>query len=66
MDSPQGSVNAPSFPKPVLIIGREHMNRSVHGDVVVVEMLPESEWKSSTEEVIDPDSELYSSLCDHL
>lgn len=52
----EGSVNVPSFPKPVLITGREHMNRSVHGDLVVVEMLPESEWKSSADEVLDQDS----------
>ncbi|GJJ08443.1 hypothetical protein Clacol_002659 [Clathrus columnatus] len=51
----EGSVNVLSFHRPVLIIGREHMNRSVHGDVVAIEMLPESEWKSSAEEVIDPE-----------
>lgn len=56
----KGSVNVPSFPKPVLITGREHMNRSVHGDLVVIEMLPESEWKSSADEVLDQDGESHS------
>lgn len=51
----KGSVNVPSYPKPVLITGREHINRSVHGDLVVIEMLPESEWKSSADEVLDQD-----------
>jgi len=31
------------------------MNRSVAGDLVVVEILPESEWKSIGEEVVDSD-----------
>lgn len=33
------------------------MNRSVAGDVVVVELLPESEWKGAAEDVVDSDSE---------
>lgn len=31
------------------------MNRAVAGDLVVVEVLPESEWKSIGEEVVDED-----------
>lgn len=33
------------------------MNRAVAGDLVVVEVLPESEWKSLGEEVVDEDGE---------
>lgn len=29
------------------------MNRAVHGDVVVVEVFDESEWKAPTDEVVD-------------
>jgi len=29
------------------------MNRAVHGDVVAVELFPESEWKSPGDEVVD-------------
>lgn len=29
------------------------MNRAIHGDVVAVEVFPESEWKSPGDEVID-------------
>lgn len=32
------------------------MNRSVNGDVVVVQLLPEAEWKAPGEEVVDQDS----------
>jgi len=44
-----------SLDKPVLLVGRENMNRSVDGDVVVVEIFPKEEWKAPGEEVIDQD-----------
>ena len=42
----------------MLLVGREAMNRSVDGDVVVVELLPKSEWRAPATEVIDQDGEL--------
>lgn len=60
----QGSVNVPSLNKPVLLVGKEHMNRATSGDSVAVELLPESEWRASAEEVLDQDgqsSPLYAS-----
>lgn len=33
------------------------MNRSVAGDVVVVQLLPESEWKGAADDVVDSESE---------
>ncbi|KAK6903838.1 hypothetical protein I203_107346 [Kwoniella mangroviensis CBS 8507] len=51
----EGTVNVPGLNKPVLLVGREAMNRSVNGDVVVVEILPESEWKAPGTEVVDQD-----------
>ncbi|WVQ84127.1 hypothetical protein IAT38_006274 [Cryptococcus sp. DSM 104549] len=51
----EGTVTVPGLKKPVLLVGREAMNRSVNGDVVVVEILPESEWKAPGEEVVDQD-----------
>ncbi|KAG6808306.1 hypothetical protein H0H92_004576 [Tricholoma furcatifolium] len=54
----KGSVPVPAFTKPVLLIGRENMNRAVSGDVVVVEIFPESEWKAPGDEVVDQDSTL--------
>ena len=49
----QGSVSITAFDKPVLLVGREHMNRAVQGDVVVVEVLNEKEWKAPADEVVD-------------
>ncbi|WVF69920.1 hypothetical protein IAT40_004704 [Kwoniella sp. CBS 6097] len=51
----EGTVNVPGLNKPVLLVGREAMNRSVNGDVVVVEILPESQWKAPGSEVVDQD-----------
>ncbi|WVR04559.1 hypothetical protein IAU60_001566 [Kwoniella sp. DSM 27419] len=51
----EGTVNISGLKKPVLLVGREAMNRSVNGDVVVVEILPESEWKAPGTEVVDQD-----------
>lgn len=48
-------MNVPAFDKPVLLVGREAMNRSVQGDVVVVEVFPRSQWKAPGEEVVDQD-----------
>lgn len=44
--------------KNVLLVGRKAMNRSVDGDLVVVELLPKAEWKAPGDEVVDQDSEL--------
>ena len=54
----EGSVSVPAFPKPVLLIGRENMNRAVNGDVVVVEVFDEKEWKAPADEVVDQDATL--------
>ena len=45
----------PAFTKPVLLIGRENMNRAVNGDVVVVEIFDQKEWKAPADEVVDQD-----------
>ncbi|GAA5869763.1 hypothetical protein JCM16303_001786 [Sporobolomyces ruberrimus] len=51
----EASVNVHGRDKPILLAGLESMNRSVAGDLVVVELLPESQWKSIGEEVVDSD-----------
>ncbi|KAH9043000.1 RNB-domain-containing protein [Lactarius hengduanensis] len=52
----EGSVNVEAFGKPILLSGRENMNRAVHGDIVVVEVFSEQEWKAPTDEVVDQES----------
>ncbi|CAL1698566.1 unnamed protein product [Somion occarium] len=54
----EGNVPAPAFSKPVLLVGREHMNRAVQGDIVAVEIFPESEWKAPADEVVDQEATL--------
>ncbi|PFH47029.1 hypothetical protein AMATHDRAFT_153135 [Amanita thiersii Skay4041] len=54
----EGEVSTPAFNKPVLLQGRENMNRAVHGDIVVVEVFSESEWSAPADEVVDQDTTL--------
>jgi len=49
----EGSVKVHSYEKAILLVGTENMNRSVTGDMVVVEVLPESEWRAPADEVLD-------------
>ncbi|EFX01838.1 exosome complex exonuclease exoribonuclease [Grosmannia clavigera kw1407] len=49
----EGSVRVAGFPKPLLVLGRESINRAVDGDVVVVEVLPRDQWKEPSTKMID-------------
>ncbi|KAF2152888.1 RNB-domain-containing protein [Myriangium duriaei CBS 260.36] len=49
----EGSVFVPAFDKPLLILGRENSNRSVSGDIVVVEVLPKSQWKPPSSKILE-------------
>lgn len=51
----EGFVRISAFPKPVLVTGRQNLNRAMQGDVVAVEMLPQSEWKAPADSVVDQD-----------
>ncbi|MBW0485011.1 hypothetical protein O181_024726 [Austropuccinia psidii MF-1] len=48
----EGSMVHSEFDKPILLIGRESMNRAVDGDIIAVELLPRHEWKSSADDVV--------------
>ncbi|KAK3301112.1 uncharacterized protein B0H64DRAFT_334754 [Chaetomium fimeti] len=52
----EGSIRVPAFPKPLLILGRENINRAIDGDVVVVEVLPKDQWKEPSTQVIEEDA----------
>ncbi|PIL25685.1 hypothetical protein GSI_11435 [Ganoderma sinense ZZ0214-1] len=54
----EGSVPVAGFEKPVLLVGREHMNRAVQGDAVAVEVFDEKDWKAPLDEVVDQDANL--------
>jgi exosome complex exonuclease DIS3/RRP44 len=54
----KGTVRVMSLDRPVLLVGRQAMNRSVDGDVVVVEIFPKEQWQAPGEEVVDQDSAL--------
>ncbi|EMD35164.1 hypothetical protein CERSUDRAFT_116633 [Gelatoporia subvermispora B] len=54
----EGNVPVSAFEKPILLIGRENMNRAVQGDVVVVEVFDPKEWKAPADEVVDQETTL--------
>lgn len=52
----EGSIRVPAFPKALLILGRENINRAVDGDLVVVEVLPKDQWKEPSTQVIEEEA----------
>uniref|UniRef100_A0A182KC56 Protein DIS3 homolog n=1 Tax=Anopheles christyi TaxID=43041 RepID=A0A182KC56_9DIPT len=48
----EGYVRVEGIEKAVLIQGRMNLNRAVDGDIVAIEMLPESEWKAPSDVVL--------------
>ena len=54
----EGNVPVPAFAKPILLIGRENMNRAVQGDVVVIEVFDEKDWKAPGDAVVEQECKL--------
>ncbi|MCJ1336035.1 exosome catalytic subunit dis3 [Bachmanniomyces sp. S44760] len=52
----EGSIHVPAFDKSLIILGRENSNRAVQGDVVVVEVLPKSQWKAPSTKIIEEEA----------
>ena len=52
----EGSATVPAFERPLLILGRENINRAIQGDVVVVELLPKDQWKAPSTKMIDEET----------
>lgn len=52
----EASVKVPAFNKPLLILGRDNSNRAISGDVVVIEVLPQDQWKSPSTKIVDEEA----------
>ncbi|ROT36957.1 mitotic control protein dis3 [Sodiomyces alkalinus F11] len=52
----EGSIKVPAFVKPLVLLGRENMNRAINGDVVVVEVLPKDQWKEPSTKIIEEEA----------
>ncbi|EZA55948.1 hypothetical protein DMN91_010758 [Ooceraea biroi] len=48
----EGNVNVEGRDKPIFVQGRTNLNRAVDGDVVAVEILPDDQWSSPSEIVL--------------
>ncbi|SCU91501.1 LAMI_0E06150g1_1 [Lachancea mirantina] len=49
----EGSISLSNFSKPVIIVGQQNLNRAFNGDQVVVELLPDSEWRAPSTVALD-------------
>ena len=54
----EATVRVSSMDYPILLVGRETMNRAVDGDIVAVELFPESEWRATADAVLEADKAL--------
>ncbi|KAI1433316.1 RNB domain-containing protein [Xylaria sp. CBS 124048] len=61
----EGSIKVPAFPKHLIILGRDNINRAVDGDVVVVEVLPQDQWKSPSTKIIEEEAITRNENADH-
>lgn len=52
----EGSIKVSAFVKPLIVLGRENINRAVNGDVVVVEVLPKEQWKEPSAKIIEEEA----------
>lgn len=52
----EGTVKVSAFDKPLLILGRESSNRSISGDLVVVEILQKDQWKAPSTQILDEEA----------
>ncbi|KAI0485300.1 mitotic control protein dis3 [Xylariaceae sp. FL0804] len=52
----EGSIKVPAFAKALVVLGRENINRAVDGDVVVVEVLPQDQWKEPSSKIIEEEA----------
>lgn len=49
----EGTVSSPAYNKPILIIGKKNLNRAFHGDSVVIELLPQTQWKHPSSQIVE-------------
>ncbi|XP_036229004.2 exosome complex exonuclease RRP44 [Bactrocera oleae] len=49
----EGAVSVEGYEHPVLVQGREALNRAVDGDIVAIELLPQEDWTAPSEIVLE-------------
>ncbi|KAI9888523.1 MAG: exosome catalytic subunit dis3 [Vezdaea aestivalis] len=49
----EGYIQVPAFEKRLLVLGRENINRAIQGDLVVIEVLPESQWRTPSTRLVE-------------
>ncbi|XP_050442392.1 exosome complex exonuclease RRP44 [Adelges cooleyi] len=49
----EGNVFVEGYEKNILVQGRENLNRAINGDIVAIQLLPESQWSAPANLVIE-------------
>ncbi|TGZ83054.1 ribonuclease R [Ascodesmis nigricans] len=52
----EGTIHVPAFDRPLIVLGRENINRAVTGDLVVVELLPKDQWKQPSSKIVEEEA----------
>ena len=52
----EGSIQVSAFERPLVILGRENINRAMQGDIAVVEVLPRDQWKMPSSKIVEEDT----------
>lgn len=53
----EGYVNVKDYSQPILVLGRKNQNRAFARDLVVVELLSESQWRAAGSEIFEEDED---------
>uniref|UniRef100_A0A8D9BV86 Protein DIS3 homolog n=1 Tax=Cacopsylla melanoneura TaxID=428564 RepID=A0A8D9BV86_9HEMI len=54
----EGQVNCEGYEKPILVQGRDGLNRAIDGDTVAVRLLPEDQWSAPLELVLEDEGNM--------
>ncbi|XP_035719355.1 exosome complex exonuclease RRP44-like isoform X1 [Vespa mandarinia] len=54
----EGSVNVDGIEKLILVQGRMGLNRAIDGDIVAIELLPEDQWSTPSDIVLQDEDEM--------
>ncbi|KAK9490692.1 hypothetical protein V1508DRAFT_441509 [Lipomyces doorenjongii] len=52
----EGSVSVAGFERPLLVLSRESINRAMHGDIVVIELLAREQWKQPSTKIVEEET----------
>ncbi|KTW27004.1 hypothetical protein T552_02496 [Pneumocystis carinii B80] len=52
----EANVSVSNFEKPVIILGKENINRAIQGDIVAIEIFKKEQWRTLTSKIIEQET----------